>query len=99
MDTHTQAKAEEDLVAALAKASGLQEELARTSQLLVDGALVRRVHQTRKFGIVAAAMALHVASGNGQRRALQRCTTLAVATADTNYIINMRSSFNCCFAQ
>ncbi|CAM9167287.1 unnamed protein product [Scytosiphon promiscuus] len=42
IEAQTHARAEEDLVAALAKASGLKEELARTSQLLVDGALARR---------------------------------------------------------
>lgn len=41
IETQTQAQAEEDLVAALAKASGLKEELARTSQLLVKGAVGR----------------------------------------------------------
>ncbi|CAM9111795.1 unnamed protein product [Ectocarpus sp. 12 AP-2014] len=42
IEAQTQARAEEDLVAALAKASGLKEELTRTSQLLVDGALARQ---------------------------------------------------------
>ncbi|CBJ32564.1 FkbM family methyltransferase [Ectocarpus siliculosus] len=42
LEAQTQARAEEDLVAALAKASGLKEELTRTSQLLVDGALARQ---------------------------------------------------------
>ncbi|CAM9692981.1 unnamed protein product, partial [Hapterophycus canaliculatus] len=42
IEAQTQARADEDVVAALAKESGLKEELARTSQLLVDGALARR---------------------------------------------------------
>eukprot|EP00752_Nemacystus_decipiens_P013478 g11937.t1 len=42
IEAQTQARSEEDLVAALAKASGLKEELARTSQLLVEGALARQ---------------------------------------------------------
>lgn len=41
IEAQTQARVEEDLVAALAKASGVKEELERTSQLLVDGALER----------------------------------------------------------
>lgn len=41
VEAQTQARVEEDLVAALAKASGVKEELERTSQLLVDGALER----------------------------------------------------------
>lgn len=41
IEEQTQARAEEKLVAALAKASGLKEELARTSELLVEGALER----------------------------------------------------------
>jgi len=41
IEAQTQARAEEELAAALAKASGLKEELARTSQLLMDGALSR----------------------------------------------------------
>lgn len=41
IEAQTQARAEEELVAALAKASGLKEELARTSQLLMDGARSR----------------------------------------------------------
>lgn len=41
VEEQTHARAQQDLMAISAKADGLKEELARTSQLLIDGALDR----------------------------------------------------------